>query len=134
MCDTSSKQAGAARIMLCTICSRRRFCQQLALPHEDHNSTVPVCEDALECIAEWVVASGLRNLRSAQQHLAEMMLYSNERIGQCSRCNDRVYTSHSRVELHGGETTLLMHYSCFIQKLTDSVKLTMYSSAGVELT
>jgi hypothetical protein len=101
----------------CTICRR----MSATRPVGDPLYNARVCIDSLPCLNAWLSSLDGHDFDSVLAYVLARVTHTDNRVARCHHCGDMVYTEHSQVYMREGTTKLVMHYGCYIERLTDKL-------------
>jgi hypothetical protein len=102
---------------VCTICKRLTRTRPLGDPL--YNARV--CIDSLPCLNEWLSTLNSPEYDSVLAYVLARVTHTDTHVARCHYCDDMVYTEHSQVYMREGTTRLVLHYPCYLERLSEKL-------------
>src|SRR3954464_2111405 len=102
---------------ICTIC--RRLTRTRPLGDPLYNARV--CIDSLPCLNAWLSSLDGHDFDTVLAYVLARVTHTDVNVARCHTCGDMVYTEHSQVFIREGTTKLVLHMSCYIERLSEKL-------------
>lgn len=102
---------------VCTIC--RRLTRTRPIGDPLYNARV--CIDGIPCLTDWLSRLVGPQYDRVLAYVLALCTNTDANVGRCHYCGGMVYTEHSRVHISEGTTKLVLHMSCYIERLSEKL-------------
>jgi hypothetical protein len=102
---------------ICTIC--RRLSRTRPIGDPLYNARV--CIGWIPCLTYWLSQLDGHDSDRVLAYVLALVTHTDVNVGRCHYCGDMVYTAQPRVHTHDDTTKLVLHMSCYIQRLSEKL-------------